>query len=163
MNASDLLTVIITAVVSGTAGTLASGGMMRAVGALASARAQRVKHVPVSGAELYHRGVPLDETQLCEALAAMQAELDELAPPAERNEWELRRQYAAINRFSVLAGTYPRAFPIRSNADDAWQWYAENNSRLRHARPLRRIRASGTLGLMAPLAADRPNRVIVVR
>jgi len=34
-----------------------------------------VKHVAVSGADLYHRGVPLDETQFREAFAEMQAEL----------------------------------------------------------------------------------------
>jgi hypothetical protein len=50
----------------------------------------------------------------------MQAELDELPAPAERDEWQPKRQYAAINRFSVLADTYPHAFPIRSHADDAW-------------------------------------------
>jgi hypothetical protein len=31
-----------------------------------------------------------------------------------------------MNRFSMLAGTYPQAFPVRSNADEAWDWYREN-------------------------------------
>jgi hypothetical protein len=53
---------------------------------LARARARRVKHVPVTGTELYANGVPLDEAQFREAFAAMQAGLDELSPPAERNQ-----------------------------------------------------------------------------
>jgi hypothetical protein len=84
--------------------------------------------VPVSGADIYHRGVPLYEAQFRDAFAAMQAELDELGPQAERNEWQLKQGYAAINRLSMLTGTFPQAFPIRSNVDDAWQWYADNNS-----------------------------------
>jgi hypothetical protein len=77
-------------------------------------------------ASMYASGVPLDEQQFRDAFAAMNAELDELSPPAERNEWELKRQYSAINRFSMLAGTYPHAFPVPSNADEAWDWYQEN-------------------------------------
>src|SRR5260370_29446255 len=95
--------------------------------ALARARARRVKHVPVSGTLLYANGIPLDEAQFRESYAAMQAELDALPTPAERNEWELDRQAYAINRLSGLAGRYPHAFPIRSNADDAWGWYQENS------------------------------------
>src|SRR5258708_36467046 len=111
-------------------GALVTPGFTRAVLRLARSRAQRVQHVEASGTDLYNDGVPLAETQFREAWAAMEAELDQLPPAAERNDWQLKRQYAAINRMSVLAGTYPQAFPIRSNADDAWQWYAENN---RHA------------------------------
>ena len=53
----------------------------RAAGAtlrLARAKAQHVKHVPASGADLYRDGVPLTETQFREVWAAYQAELAEL-------------------------------------------------------------------------------------
>ena len=53
---------------------------------LAGARARRIKHVPVDGAELYANGVPMDEAQFRAAFAAYQAELDALSPPAERDE-----------------------------------------------------------------------------
>jgi hypothetical protein len=119
---------IIATVVGSIAAALLAPGFTKALLALARARAQRVEHVPASGADLYNNGVPLTETQFREAFAAMQADLDRLSPPAERNEWELAQQYAAINRFSVLAGTYPHAFPIRGNADDAWNWYQASNS-----------------------------------
>jgi len=119
--------ILSTAVVGPACGALFAPGFTRALLALARARARRVKHVPASGADLYYRGVLLDEAQFRQAFAAMQAELDELGPQAERNEWQLKQGFAAINRFSVLAGTYPQAYPVRSNADDAWEWYAENN------------------------------------
>ena len=83
--------------------------------------------MPVSGADLYHRGVPMDETQFREAFAALQVELDQLGPQADRNEWQLKQGFDAQKRFAVITGVYPGAFPIRSNADHAWQWYAENN------------------------------------
>jgi hypothetical protein len=108
-------------------GALAATGLITALLSAARARAQRVKHVPVSGTDLYGYGVPLTEPQFRELYAAMNAELDELPPPAERNEWQLKRQYAAINRFSVFTGTYPKAFPMLGNADQAWEWYAANN------------------------------------
>jgi hypothetical protein len=114
-------------VIGAVAGALAAPSFTNALRSLASARASRVEHVEASGSDLYANGVPLTETQFRDAFAAMQAELDSLSPPAERNDWELQRQYAAINRLSVLAGTYPQALPIRSNADDAWQWYAQYN------------------------------------
>ena len=118
----DTTSCLIVATVAGpVAGALVTPGFTRAVLRLARSRAQRVQHVEASGADLYNDGVPLTETQFREACAAMEAELDQLPPAAERNDWQLKRQYAAINRMSVLAGTYPQAFPIRSNADDAWQ------------------------------------------
>jgi hypothetical protein len=125
MNATDLL--IIATAAGPVVGALVAPGFTRALLTLARARAQRVRHVPASGADLYQRGVPLDETQFREAFAELQAELDQLGPQAERNEWQLKQGYAAVRKFSVLAGTSPQAYPILSNADDAWQWYAANN------------------------------------
>jgi hypothetical protein len=95
--------------------------------ALARARAQRVKHVLVDGAELYANGVPMNEAQFRGAFAAYQAELDELSPPAERNEWEMKRQYAAAQRLAVITGTHPQAFPNPGDPDQAWEWYRDNN------------------------------------
>jgi hypothetical protein len=108
-------------------GALAATGLITAMLRVARARAQRVKHVPVSGGDLYANGVPLTESQFRELYAAMHAELDELPPPAERNEWELKRGYAAINRFSAFTGTFPKAFPMLGNVDQALEWYAANN------------------------------------
>jgi hypothetical protein len=122
----ELVPIVITAAVTSGAAFLFSRGVSAPLMALARARARRVRHLPVSGALLYANGVPLDEEQFRDAFASMQAELDELSPVAERNQWELQRQYAAINRFSMLAGTYPHAFPVRSNAGEAWDWYQEN-------------------------------------
>ena len=124
----DLLAIVMTAAVTTSVNLLLSRGIGGALLALARARARRVKHVPASGSLLYAAGVPLDEEQFRQAFAAMQAELDELSPPAERNPWELLRQSHAINRFSVLAGTYPQPFPILSSADEAWNWYRANGS-----------------------------------
>ncbi len=78
----------------------------------------------------------------------MQAELVGLGPQAERSERQLQQGYAAINRFSMLAGTYPQAYPIRSNADDAWEWYAQNNRYVADELPQRhgwRLRPPGTI------------------
>lgn len=125
MNA--LLPVVVSSVVAGVIGYVVSPSFTKGLLALARARAQRVQHVPVSGTDLYNNGVPLTEEQFREVFAAMQAELDELSPPAERGEWELKRQYAAVNRLSLLAGMYPHAFPMLGNADDAWDWYKDNN------------------------------------
>jgi hypothetical protein len=83
--------------------------------------------VPVSGAHLYTYGVPLTDEQFREAFAAMNADLGRLPPPAERSDWEMQEQYAAVNRSSVLTGRFPHAYPIRDSADDAWAWYHENN------------------------------------
>jgi hypothetical protein len=107
-------------------GAIAATSLIGSVLRLARARAQRVEHVPASGTDLYHNGVPMTETQFREAFAAMQSELDEL-PVEGRSEAEMQRQYAAVNRLSMLAGTYPHAFPMLGNADSGWQWYAANN------------------------------------
>ena len=108
--------------------TLAAPGFTRAVTDLARARAHRVKHVDATGADLYHSGVPMNEKQFREMFATYQAALDELPPPAERSEWDLKRQFAAAQRLAVLTGTHPQAFPNFGDHDQAWQWYAENNS-----------------------------------
>jgi hypothetical protein len=108
--------------------TLVAPGFVSAVLRLANARAQRIEHVPAHGADLYARGVPLTEAQFRDVFAAYQAELDELAPPADRNEWEMKRQFAAAQRLAVLTGTHPQAFPNVGDADQAWGWYASNNS-----------------------------------
>jgi hypothetical protein len=94
---------------------------------LAGARARRIKHVPVDGAELYANGVPMDEAQFRAAFAAYRAELDELPPPAVRNEWQMKRQYAAAQRLAVITGTHPQAFPNIGDPDEAWEWYRDNN------------------------------------
>jgi hypothetical protein len=108
-------------------GTLASPGFIAAVLRLARARAQRVRHVACSGADLYRCGVPLTESQFREMFATYQAELAELPPPAERTEWEMKRQFAAAQRLAVLSGTHPQAFPNVGDVDTAWEWYSENN------------------------------------
>jgi hypothetical protein len=69
---------------------------------LAGARARRIKHVPVDGAELYANGVPMDEAQFRAAFAAYQAELDTLSPTAERDEWQLAQQRAAVQGWQSL-------------------------------------------------------------
>jgi hypothetical protein len=92
----DTTSWLIVATVAGpVADALVTPGFTRAVLRLARSRAQRVQHVEASGADLYNDGVPLTETQFREAWAAMQAELDQLPPAAERNDWQLKRQYAA--------------------------------------------------------------------
>jgi hypothetical protein len=125
MNTTDWL--IIATAAGPIVATLVAPGLISAVLKLAKARAQRITHVPASGADLYAYGVLLTEAQFREAFGAMQAELEELPQQADRNEWELKRGFAAINRLSVLAGTYPQAFPIRGDGDSAWAWYAANN------------------------------------
>ena len=55
MNTTDLL--IIATAAGPVAATLVAPGFTGAVLALARARARRVKHVPVSGADLYRSGV----------------------------------------------------------------------------------------------------------
>jgi hypothetical protein len=147
---NPLLTVVISAAVTGAIGYMLSPTLTKALLALARARAQRVEHVPVSGTQLYNNGVPLTEEQFREVFAAMQAELDELSPPAERCEWELKRQYAAINRLSVFAGTYPHAFPMRGNADDAWNWYKDHNPYATTDLPRRHRFAITAPGIITP-------------
>ena len=94
---------------------------------LARVRARRIKHVRVDGADLYTSGVPMDEVQFRAVFGAYQAELDELAPPAERNEWQMKRQFAAAQRLAVITGTHPQAFPNLGDPDQAWEWYRDNN------------------------------------
>ena len=107
-------------------GALAAASLIGAVLRLARARAQRVEHVEASGTDLYHNGVPLTEVQFREAFAAMKDELNEL-PAGERSDAETERGHVAMNRLSMLAGTYPHAFPMPGHADSAWEWYAANN------------------------------------
>ena len=125
MNA--LLPVVVSSAVAGGIGYVLSPSFTKGLLALARARAQRVEHVPVSGTELFDAGVPLTEEQFREVFAAYQAELDELPPPADRTEWEMKRQFAAAQRLAVLTGTHPHTFPVLGNADDAWNWYKDNN------------------------------------
>jgi hypothetical protein len=148
-----LIAEVLPAAITGVVVALVSPGVAKSLIALARARARRVKHVPVSGTHLYANGVPLDEQQFREAFAAMQAELDELSPPAERNQWELMRQAHAINRFSMLAGTFPQAFPVRSNADEAWSWYQETGP----------YAAGGGDPQQVQAGWERPGRIPVIR
>jgi hypothetical protein len=113
MNPNLWLIAIGPVIVGAVLGAVLSPGLGRAVLALARARAQRVKYVPVSGAHLYAYGVPLTDEQFREAFAAMNADLGRLPPPAERSDWEMQEQYAAVNRFSVLTGRFPHAYSIR--------------------------------------------------
>lgn len=123
MNINVWLPPVLAAVI----GALLSPSVGKGLLSLAGARARRIKHVPVDGAELYANGVPMDETQFRTAFAAYQAELDELSPPAERNEWEMKRQFAAAQRLAVITGTHPQAFPNVGDPDQAWEWYMNNN------------------------------------
>jgi hypothetical protein len=109
------------------AGAFAATGLIAALLNLARARAQRVKHVPASGTDLWANGVPVTEEQFRELYAALQADLDALPPPGERSKDDMEGQYTAVRRFSVLTGTFPQAFPALGNVDDAWQWYASYN------------------------------------
>jgi hypothetical protein len=108
-------------------GALAATGLIAALLNLANARAQKVKHVPVSGTDLWTNGVPLTESQFRELYTALQADLSILSPPGERSKDDVDRQYTAVKRFSVLTGTFPQTFPSLGNADQAWQWYASYN------------------------------------
>lgn len=123
MNPNPWLIAIVPVILAAVLGAVLSPSMARAGLALARARAQRVKYVPVSGTYLlrqrraaHRRAVPgsvrRDQRRPRPAVAARRAQRvgDE-------------QQYAAFNRFSVLAGMFPHAHPIRSNADDAWAWY----------------------------------------
>ena len=75
-------------------------------------RARRIKHVRVDGAELYANGAPMDEAQFRAAFGAYQAELDELPPPAERNEWEVGAPTATRTRDLLLRrqSLYPLSY-----------------------------------------------------
>jgi hypothetical protein len=120
--------ILSTAVIGPVFGAVLAPGLTRAVLALARARAQRVKHVPVSGTDLYQRGVPFTEAQFREAFAQMSAAVNRVPGPAYRSELQEAQCKAAIKRFSVLAGTYPQDFPELSDADKAWQWHSENDT-----------------------------------
>jgi hypothetical protein len=108
-------------------GALLSPSVGKGLLGLARARARRIRHVRADGADLYASGVPMDEAQFRAVFGAYQAELDELPPPAERNEWQMKRQFAAAQRLAVLTGTHPQAFPNLGDPDQAWEWYRDNN------------------------------------
>jgi hypothetical protein len=108
-------------------GALLSPSVGKGLVLLAGARARRIKHVPVDGAELYANGVPMDEAQFRAAFAAYQDELDQLPPPSERSEWDMKQQFAAAQRLAVISGTHPQAFPNTGSPDQAWEWYRDNN------------------------------------
>jgi hypothetical protein len=88
-------------------GALAATAFTGAIRELAAARARSVQHIPASGTDLYHNEVPLTETQFREVFAAYTAELP---LPADRTEWEMKRQFAADQRLAVLTGAHPHAF-----------------------------------------------------
>jgi hypothetical protein len=111
-------------------GALAATPITGAIRQLTAARRQRVLYVPASGADLYHNGVPLTEAQFRDVFTAYTSELAELPPPADRTEWDMKRQFAAAQRLAVLTGNHPHAFPNFGDPDQAWEWYAANN---RHA------------------------------
>ena len=50
-----------------------------------------------------------------------------LPPPTERNEWQMKQQFAAAQRLAVITGTHPRAFPNVGDPDQAWEWYRDND------------------------------------
>jgi hypothetical protein len=108
-------------------GALAATGLIAALLSVAKARAQRVKHVPVSGTDLYAKGVPLTESQFRELFGALQADLSVLPPSGERSKDDMELQYRAVRRFSVITGTFPNTFPMLGNVDQAWEWYASYN------------------------------------
>lgn len=122
-------------------GGLVTAAFTGALRQLATARARRVRYIPASGTSLYRDGVPLTEAQFREVFAAHRAALDELPPPAERDEWDTGRGRDAVRRLAVLAGTHPQAFPLIADPDHAWEWYAANNryaTRAAQIRPRRR-------------------------
>ncbi|MGH3224849.1 MAG: hypothetical protein ACRDPY_40255 [Streptosporangiaceae bacterium] len=125
MNTTDWL--IIATAAGPIVATLVAPGFISTVLKLAKARAQRVQHVPASGTDLYQNGVLLTETQFRELFAAYQPELDKLPRPADRTDWDMKRQFAAAQRLAVLTGTHPHAFPNFGDPDQAWEWYAANN------------------------------------
>ena len=133
MNISVWLPPVLAAVI----GALLSPSVGKGLLTLAGARARRIKHVPVDGAELYANGPPMDEGQFQAVFAAYQAELDALPPPAERNDWQMTQQFAAAQRLAVITGTHPHAFPNFGDPDQAWEWYRDNNPYVTHDLPVR--------------------------
>jgi len=69
MNPNPWLIAIIPVIAGAVLGAALSPGLGRAVLALARARGQQVKSVPVSGAHLYAYGVPLTDMQFRAAFA----------------------------------------------------------------------------------------------
>jgi hypothetical protein len=143
---SDTGWLIVATFVGPVVGTLVGIGIYRSVISLTKARAQQVEQVDASGADLFHHGVPLTEAQFREAWAAKESALDKLGPPAERDEWQRKLAGEAINRISLLAGTFPNAFPSFGDVDEAWSWYSTSNYYVtrdlprRHGMPVRRWR-----------------------
>ena len=133
MNVDVWLPPVLAAVI----GALLSPSVGKGLLALAGARARRIRHVPVDGAELYVNGVPMDEAQFRSAFAAYRAEMDTLPPPAERNQWQQAQQAAASQRLAVITGTHPHAFPSLGDPDRAWEWYKNNNPYATTALPRR--------------------------
>jgi hypothetical protein len=125
MNTTDWL--IMATMFGPVIGTLVAPGVRGALLALARARASEIVWVPARGADLYRYGVPMHEPQFLEMFAVYQAELAELPPPAERTEWDMKRQYAAAQRLAVLTGTHPQAFPNVGEPSQAWSWYADRS------------------------------------
>jgi hypothetical protein len=123
MNTNIWLPPVLAAVI----GALLAPSVGKGLLTLARARACRVKHILVDGAELYDKGVPMDESQFRAAFAAYQAELEALPPPTERNEWQTAQQIAASQRLAVITGTHLHAFPNLGDPDQAWEWYKDNN------------------------------------
>ncbi|MGH3219406.1 MAG: hypothetical protein ACRDPY_11970 [Streptosporangiaceae bacterium] len=136
--------------------TLAAPGFTGAVLRLVRVRAQRVKHVEVSGTDLYELGVPMTEAQFRGMFAAYQAALDELPPPADRTDWDMARQGAAAQRVAVLTGTHPNCFPNIGDPDEAWQWYAENNPYVTGVRTTDPLSPSGRRRIMPAPPWQRP-------
>jgi hypothetical protein len=94
----DITELLIAATVAGPVlAALAAPGLTAAVVTLARTRGRRVKHVDVSGADLFACGVPMTEAQFREMWASFQAALDELPPPRERSEWDMKRQFEAAS------------------------------------------------------------------
>jgi hypothetical protein len=134
MNVDVWLPPVLAAVI----GALLSPSVGKGFLALAGARRRQIKHVQVSGAELYANGVPMEEAQFRSAFAAYQAELDTLPPPAERDKWQTAQQIAASQRLAVITGTHPHAFPSFGDPDQAWAWYRNNNPYATATLPRRR-------------------------
>jgi hypothetical protein len=126
MNDPDLL--ILATFIGPTIGAAAAAGIIGRITILARARAQRVEYVDATGTDLYRHGPRLNESQFREAWAAMHAALEELPPAAGPNDDRQQElQHDALARMGFLAGTFPNRFPVFINADQAWQWYSDNN------------------------------------
>lgn len=128
MTSTELLFVvgILSTGVGTVLGTLLSREVTSAIGRLIRTRAQKIEHVPATGAQLFEYGVPLDEAQFRDAYRAYRAVQDRLGPAPERNEWQAAEGVAAVRKFSILAGT--ACFPMLGEEDSAWSWYSENNA-----------------------------------